>query len=225
VLAAGQAESAESTAALENLCRVYWHPLYAFVLRKGHSPHDAEDLTQEFFARFLATSALGTVGPGRGRFRTFLLASLNHFLCNEWKRGRTLKRGRGIAFLSLDELDSENLKYQEAAAELTPEKLYDRRWTQVLLDQVLAQLRNDYSAAGKRALFDSLRGFLVDVKGTRSFAEAAAQTGLTEGAAKQAVRRLRRRYRELLRIEIAGTVATPEEVEEEIQYLFAVFAS
>jgi RNA polymerase sigma-70 factor (ECF subfamily) len=224
-MAAGQEPSAPSDAALEQLCRTYWPPLYAYVRRKGFAESDAQDLTQEFFARFLSADGFGTANRERGKFRTFLLASLNHFLINEWKRERTLKRGGGITFLSLDELDAENRQHQHADTELTPEKLYDRRWAQALLDHVLAQLRREYFADGKESLFEHLRVFLTDVKGTASYSETAERTGLSEGAAKQAVRRLRHRYREQLRIEISNTVSTPMEVEEEIQHLFAAFGS
>jgi DNA-directed RNA polymerase specialized sigma24 family protein len=195
------------------------------VRRQGFDEPDAQDLTQEFFARLLASGGLGGVGREKGRFRTFLLAALRHFLANEWKRDRTLKRGGGLTFLSLDDLGSESAQHPEPATDLTPEKLYDRRWAQALLDQVLARLRGEYATASKAALFDHLRVFLADTKGTVSYTDAAHRLNLTEGAAKQAVRRLRHRYRELLRSEIAQTVSTPAEVEEEIQYLFTAFGS
>jgi RNA polymerase sigma-70 factor (ECF subfamily) len=210
---------------LEELYHSYWQPLYVYVRRQGFNEPDAQDLTQEFFARLLASGGLGTVGREKGKFRTFLLASLHHFLANNWKRDRALKRGGGLTFLSWDEFDSKNLYYQEPATELTPETLYDRRWAQALLEKVLARLGREYEAAGKAALFDHLRVFLADAKGTLSYAEAGKQLHLTEGAAKQAVRRLRQRYRELLRTEIAQTVSTPAEVDEEIQHLFGVFGS
>jgi RNA polymerase sigma-70 factor (ECF subfamily) len=225
VLAAGQIQPDHAKVALEQLCHTYWQPLYVYVRRQGFDEPDAQDLTQEFFARLLASGGLGGVGREKGKFRTFLLASLHHFLANEWKRGHTLKRGGGITFLSLDELGSASAHYREPATELTPEKLYDRQWAQALLEHVLARLGSEYASAGKAALFDHLRVFLADAKGTVSYADAAGRVHLTDGAAKQAVRRLRQRYRELLRSEIAHTVSTPAEVEEEIQHLFAAFGS
>ena len=225
VLAAGHVQSAPSKAALEQLCRTYWQPLYLYVRRQGFDQPDAQDLTQEFFARLLASEGLSGVGREKGRFRTFLLASLRHFLANEWKRDRALKRGGGVTFLSLDDLGSESAQHPAPATDVTPEKLYDRRWAQALLDQVLARLGGEYASAGKAALFDRLRVFLADAKGTVSYADAAHQLNLSEGAAKQAVRRLRHRYRDVLRGEIAQTVNTPAEVEEEIQHLFTAFGS
>jgi len=225
VLAASHMELIRAEVALEQLCRTYWQPLYLYVRRQGFGEPDAQDLTQEFFGRLLASRGLGGVAREKGKFRTFLLASLRHFLANEWKRDRTLKRGGGLTFLSLDELSSETAQQPEPATDVTPEKLYDRRWAQTLLDQVLARLRGEYASAGKAALFDHLRVFLADAKGTVSYAAAAQRLNLTEGAAKQAVRRLRHRYRELLRSEIAQTVSTAAEVEEEIQHLFTAFGS
>ncbi|MBI2925062.1 MAG: RNA polymerase sigma factor [Verrucomicrobia bacterium] len=223
VLAAGDSTIPGAREALEKLCRAYWYPLYAYVRRRGHHVHEAQDLTQEFFARFLESHALRHVSREKGRFRAFLLAAMNHFLANEWKRGQTLKRGGVVSIISLDETTAEERYRLEPATELTPEIIYERRWALTLLDQVLEQLREEQVAAGNGALFDELRIFLSDAKGAMSYTEAAAKTGLSEAAARQAVRRLRQRYRELLRAEIAHTVSSPQEIDEEIRHLFAVF--
>jgi RNA polymerase sigma-70 factor (ECF subfamily) len=159
----------------------------------------------------------------KGRFRSWLLGALNHFLVNEWQRGQTLKRGGQVSFVSLDDDTAEKRYLLEPATDLTPERLYERRWVQALLDQVLARLREQFTADGKEDLFDHLRIFLTDVKGTVSFADVAAKMDMREDAVKQAVLRLRRRYRELLRREIAHTVSTPAEVEDEIRHLFELF--
>ena len=223
VLAAGGSSSSGAREALERLCRAYWFPLFGYVRSKGFSPHDAEDLTQEFFSRFLASDALRTVREERGRFRAFLLASLNHFLANEWDRQWALKRGGGQVTLSFDAATAEERLQMEPATDLTPEKLYQRRWAQTLLDTVLERLRAEMTEAGKAALFDALRGFLADAKGTLPYGETAARIDLTEAATRKAVQRLRQRYRELLRAEIAHTVETPDEVDAELQHLLQAF--
>jgi RNA polymerase sigma-70 factor (ECF subfamily) len=224
VLAAGQGDSAHAANALEQLCRTYWYPLYAYVRRQGNTPQEAEDLTQEFFARFLESQALRAASPERGRFRSLLLASLNHFLTNEWKRAGTLKRGGGISFLLLDQAAAEDRYRLEPVNDLTPEKIFERRWALTLLDQVLTRLRNECEADGKAGLFDQLRGFLSYTSDLQSYAEVAAQFGTSEPALRQAVRRLRQRYRELMRAEIAQTVSSPQEIDDEIRHLFTVFA-
>ncbi len=224
VLAAGDSTVPGAREALEKLCRTYWYPLYAYVRRCGHDAPDAQDLTQEFFARFLESKALRDVSREKGRFRAFLLAAMNHFLANEWKRGQTLKRGGAVSIISLDETTAEERYRLEPATDLTPEKIYQQRWALTLLDQVLVRLREEHVAAGTGELFERLRVFLSDAKGAMSYAEAAAKTGLSEAAARQTVHRLRRRYRELLRAEIAHTVSSPQEIDEEIRHLFAVFS-
>lgn len=224
VLLAGQGDSPRATEALEKLCRTYWYPLYAYVRRRGYDTHEAQDLTQEFFARFLESHALRDVSPQKGRFRSLLLASLNHFLANEWKRTSALKHGGGFCFLSLDQAAAEDRYRLEPISDSTPEKIFERRWALTLLDQVLTRLREECAAGGKAALFDQLRGFLADVSGPTSYAEVTSNTGLNEAAARQAVRRLRQRYRELMRAEIAHTVSSPQEIDEEIRHLFATFA-
>ncbi len=208
--------------ALEKLCRIYWPPLYGFVRRSGMSQHDAQDLTQEFFARLLEKRWLGGVNRERGRFRSWLLAAMKHFLANEWKRGQRLKRGGGAAaFCSLDEFDAEARLLHEPITD-SPEKIYERRWAMTLLDQVLARLRTEMAAAGKLGHFETLKFCLTGEK--NAYADVGARLGLSEGAVKVAVHRLRERYRALLRAEIAETVATEEEIDDELRSLFAALA-
>jgi RNA polymerase sigma-70 factor (ECF subfamily) len=225
VLAAGERHTPESSAALEHLCRSYWYPLYAYVRRHGYGPEDAQDLTQEFFAMLLGHAYLRLADPKRGRFRTFLLHALEHFMINEWKRAQRLKRGGGVACLPLDMPDGEQRYALEAATAMSPEQAYEKRWVLTLLDQVLASLRQLYTKAGKERLFEELAGSLwgKDVSPeTESYAAVGQRLGMTEGAVRVAVHRLRERYRELLTHEVAQTVATPQEVEDELRYLLLV---
>ncbi len=223
VLAAGGHPTSSTSAALEQLCRTYWYPLYAYIRRQGYEAHDAQDLTQAFFEELLEKSSFNNACREKGRFRSWLLGALNHFLVNEWQRGQTWKRGGRVNFVSLDDDTAESRYLLEPATDLTPEKLYERRWVQVLLDQVLARLRQEFTTGGKESLFDHLRVFLTDVKGAVSYTDASAKMGLSEDAVKQAVRRLRLRYRELLRQEIANTVSSPADIEDEIRHLFELF--
>ena len=222
VLAAGQAESPQAAAALEQLRRTYWYPLYAFVRRQGHSPHDSEDLLQGFFARFLEKHYLADVDQTKGRFRSFLLSALKHYLANEWDKAKAVKRGGRVEFLSLEAEAAEGRYWEEPVSELTPEKLYEQRWACVLLERVMARLQQDFDAAGKGPLFEVLKCFLLGDSRSVSYADLAAHQGLSEGALKMKVQRLRLRYQRLLREEIAHTVARPEEVDDEIRYLFSV---
>jgi RNA polymerase sigma-70 factor (ECF subfamily) len=222
VLAAGDPSTAGADAALAELCRTYWYPLYAFVRRKGHSPHDAQDLTQGFFARLLEKNYVAQAERERGRFRTFLLAALNHFLADEWDRSQRQKRGGGRKLISFDAASAEERYRLEPIEQLDAAKLYERRWLTTLLDQVLARLEQEFRDAGNSALFDGLRSSLLAEADGQSYAEIGARLGLTESAVKQAVHRLRRRYRELFREEIAQTVASPGELEDELKHLFAV---
>ena len=225
IIAAGQDASPLAHEALETLCRTYWYPLYAFIRREGHSPHDAQDLTQAFFARFLEKNFLGDVHRERGKFRSFLLASLKHFLANEWNRARAQKRGGGQTIIPLDQETTEGRYHLEPRHDLTAEKIYERRWALTLLDRVLGRLREEVVAGGKTAQFEELKIFLSAGKGSIPYATVAAKLGSTPEAIKVAVHRLRRRYRELLRAEIANTVATPAEVDEEIRYLFRALSA
>ena len=222
ILAAGDASSPRAQAALEALCRAYWYPLYAYVRRKGHDADDAQDLTQEFFARLLARNYLSVADRNKGKFRSFLLGSLEHFLAREWTKAHAQKRGGGQAVLSLDETDAENRYLLEPAHELTAEKIFDRRWATTLLDQAMSRLREECVANHKGDLFGKVESFLSGEKGEASYADVAAALKMSEGAIKVAVHRLRQRYGELVRAEIAQTVASPKEVDEELQYLFSV---
>jgi len=208
-------------AALATLCETYWYPLYCYVRRRGHLAEEAQDLTQEFFATLLEKHTLRVADRERGRFRSFLLASLNHFLANEWRRQSAKKRGGGRPPLSLDLPAGESRYAQEPSHDLTPEKTYERRWALVLLDQALSKLREEYAAGGKRKLFERLAVFLGGTK-SADYEQVARELGMTEGAVKVAVHRLRRRCRDILRAEVAQTVAAPADVDEELRHLMAV---
>ena len=225
VLAAGHADTPGAQDALARLCQTYWHPLYAYVRRLGYSPHDAQDLTQEFFARLLAKNTLAGADASRGRFRSFLLASLKHFLANEWDKARAQKRGGGQIPIPIDPAVAEtSCAGFEPADPATAEKLYERRWALTLLDRVLRRLREEYAASGREKLFEQLKPTLTEASRSVRYAEMATRLGTTEGAVKVAVHRLRQQYRELLRAEIAATVGTPDEVEDELRNLFAALA-
>ena len=225
VLAAGRSDTTLAQAALARLCQAYWYPLYAYVRRRGYQAHDAQDLTQEFFARLLAQNWLAQADRERGRFRTFLLAALSHFLANEWDKAQAQKRGGAVQTVPL-QLDSAETRYgQEPAAPLPPEQIFERRWALALLDEVLNALRKEHAAAGTEEMFDVLKPCLVGDRQAQPYAALAAKLGMTEGAVKVAVHRLRQRYRQLLREEIANTVANPGEVDEEMHHLFAVLAA
>lgn len=221
VLRAGQDSAGESQEALETLCRGYWYPLYAYVRRRGHGPHDAQDLTQEFFARFLELKYLQLADPNRGRFRTFLLTSLKHFLINEWKQANRQKRGGGQQVVSLDAEATETRFQSEPADERSPDKAFERRWAMVLLDRVLDRLQHEFATAARGHLFDELKSTLTGEDNESSYAAVGRRLGMTESNVKVAVHRLRRRYRELLREEIARTVEDPAAVDEEMRDLFA----
>ena len=218
VLAAGRTDTTRAHGALEKLCRIYWRPLYAYVRRRGYSAHDAEDLTQEFFARLLKREDVATVSPDRGKFRSYLLGAMNHFLADEWDKARAQKRGGGkVVPLDLSAAES-HYPGQEADA-LTPEKLFDQRWAVTVLEEVHRRLRQDYDDQGKAELFEALRFSLMGERSAVPYAELASKLAMSEGAVKVAVHRLRQRYRTLLRKLIAETVATPEEVEAELRHL------
>ncbi len=222
VLAVGQSTDAQASEALEELCRTYWYPLYAFVRRQGRSPEDAQDLTQGFFAHLLRKDFLSGVGPEKGRFRSFLLACLKHFLADEWEKARTAKRGGSCPEMRLG-LEGAEERYQlEACVEADAESLYERRWALDLLDQVLNRLRHEAVASGREAVFDQLQGCLLGERPTETYAQMGARLGMSETAVKVTVHRLRQRYRELLREEIAHTVTRPDEIDEEMRYLFEV---
>jgi DNA-directed RNA polymerase specialized sigma24 family protein len=225
VLTAKDAQSPAAKEALERLCRAYWYPLYAYVRRKGYQSHDADELTQEFFAQLLARNYLSVADRNRGRFRSFLLGSLEHFLAREWTKGHAQKRGGGHAAFPLDGTDAETRYLLEPSHELTPEKIFDRRWATTLLDLALSQLRRECNDGGKGNLFAQVETLLSGRKGEASYAEIALVLNTSEGAIKVAVHRLRQRYGELVRSQIAQTVATPEEIGEELDYLFRAVCS
>lgn len=224
VLAAGRNDTTRARDALARLCQTYWHPLYAYVRRLGNSPPDAQDLTQEFFARLLAKNYLAEADESRGRFRSFLLAALKHFLANEWHKARAQKRGGGQIPISIDFGTAETSFHHEPADTLTPEKIYERRWALTLLEQVLQRLRQEYARTGREQLFEQLKPTLTEASRAVRYAEIAVRLNLSEGAVKVAVHRLRLRYREVLRAEIADTVASPGEVEDELRNLFAALS-
>jgi len=224
VLSAGRDRSTQASDALAKLCRTDWWPLYVFVRRQGHSSHDAQDLTQAFFARLLEKNYLSAVDPRKGRFRSFLLAALGHFLGKEWRRARAQKRGGQFTFVSIDAESAEQQYLQVPASNLSPEQLFEQQWAMTLLDQTLARLYEEFVASGKGALFGELKIFLTGEKQAASYAELAAKLGMTEAALKMAVSRMRQRYGELLRAEIANTVASPGEIDEELRALFAALS-
>lgn len=205
---------------MERLCSAYWFPLYAFVRRSGYSPPDAQDLTQEFFARLLRLNSLAVVAPHKGKFRTFLLASLKHLLSDARDKARAAKRGHGQIVLSLDDHDAEQRYLLEPATDASPEVLFDRRWLLALLEQALTRLGNEYADAGKVAQFEGLKEFLQSPTEDGDYDRVATALGLNPGAVAVAVHRLRQRYRDLVRAEIAQTVSGPEEMEEELRHLF-----
>jgi RNA polymerase sigma factor (sigma-70 family) len=212
-------DSKTAKAALESLCRAYWYPLYAFVRRLGHSPHDAEDLIQGFFAQCIEKDYLRAADRDKGRFRSFLLLALKRFLANEWDRARTRKRGGDRQIISLD---AEERYAAEPTEALSPDKLFERRWALTLLENVLAKLKAEQTAAGRLAIFTELQPVLTS-RGTL-YADLAKRLGLTESAVKVAVHRLRQRYRELLEQEIANTVSSLAEIAEERRYLLRILS-
>ena len=224
VVAAGRNDTTRAQAALEKLCRAYWFPLYAYVRRRGHSMEDAQDLTQEFFARVLEHQWLAKADEAKGRFRTFLLTAMERFLANEWDKLRALKRGGGQKNVPI-QLDAAETRYGvEPADTRTPEQAFEYRWALTLLDQVVGQLEAELRERGQLKLFENLKPCLVGDRAAQPYAELAVKLGMEEGAIKVAVHRLRLRYRELLRAEIANTVESPGEVDAEMRHLFNVLA-
>ena len=224
VLAAGQVAGPQSTAALEELCHAYWYPLYAYVRRRGYNKEDAEDLVQAFFARFLEKNYLANLDAERGRFRAFLLASLKHFLINEWKKAQRQNRGGGELPLSLD-WETADTKFQVAATnEPSPDKAFDREWALALLAKVIERLQKECAAEGKGKVFEQLKTFLMAGKGESAQSEVAKVLDMEEGAVRVAIHRLRKRYRALLRDEIVQTLADESLVDEELRALFGAFA-
>lgn len=226
VLHAARSESTLAREALAHLCETYWYPLYAYVRRRAYSPDDALDMTQEFFTRLLEGNWVAQADPQRGRFRAFLLSSLKHFMANEWQKVRAQKRGGHGAVTSLDADDAEARYVNEPAAheKWAPENLYERRWALTLLDKTLTQLADDYRLDGRADWFETMRPALTLDRGAISYSTLAAKLGIDESAARVAVHRLRRKYRQALRAEVANTVACEEDVDEEMAQLFKALA-
>jgi len=220
VLTAGRADTERSTAALEKLCQVYWFPLYAYVRRRGYSAHDAEDLTQGFFECLLKRQSLAQADPARGRFRSFMLGAMNHFIADEWNKARAQKRGGHDTNISLDIEGAEAQLEQSMTRDASPNVAFDKEWATALLNEALNQLEQEYREAGKSDLFNGLRGALAGSRDSIPYADLAKRLGLTEGNARVAVHRLRKRYRELLRGELANTVASAQDIDDELHHLF-----
>ena len=221
VLAAGEPGNPEASEALGRLCRMYWYPLYAYVRRRGYGIEEAQDLTQEFFARLLENNLVQVAEPERGRFRSFMLASLSNFLNNCWDRAHTLRRGAAFEIVSWDAQSAEERYQQEPLHEETPEKVFERRWALTVVDAALASVREEYSDARQSELFESLQGCLLGDDSYGSYAELGAKLHLSEGAVKVAVHRLRRRCAVMLRQVIAQTLHHEENIDEELRYLIS----
>ena len=222
VLQAGIKDSPRAEAALAEIYRAYWYPLYAFVRGRGYEMHDAQDIAQDFFAALLKKNYLDCVNRDKGRFRSYLLGALKHFLTNEWHKANREKRGGKHTLIALDEMLAEDRWKQEPAHDATPEKIYERNWAETLLERIVLRLRSEHDRAGKGRHFEVLKVFLSGEKNQESYARIALQLDMSAAAVKVAVYRLRQRYRELLRAEIASTVVHPGEVEDELRYLVAV---
>lgn len=222
VLAAQQSGSAEAEAALEKLCATYWYPLYAYLRRKGSDPHQAQDLTQEFFYRLIKKNYLGAVDRSRGKFRSFLLAALNHFVSNQRDHDHAAKRGGGHILISLDDEAAEHRFLSEPASKLSPEKIFERNWFLTLFDQAQAQLRAELVATGRAEVFDALKQFLIEDAGEGEYDAIATRLKMTPNAVAVTVHRWRDRYKKLLREEILRTVADPAEIEDELHRFFEV---
>ena len=222
VLAAGQASSTSADQALEKLCRTYWYPLYAFLRRQGKGAEDAQDVTQDFFVRFLKKEFIGMADPARGRFRSFLLTCLKNFSAEQHRHAGRLKRGGGEVFLSWDDLTAEQRYLAEPRDDSPPESLYEKRWALTILETALARLGTELASAGKKQLFVELRGRLWGDPDAASYAELSTRLKMTEGALKVTTHRLRQRFRDLLREEVGATVASTEEIDDELGHLISM---
>jgi RNA polymerase sigma factor (sigma-70 family) len=219
VVLEAQGEAPAAQEALEKLCRTYWRPIFAFLRRQGIGPAEAEDLTQGFFAQLLERKSFDAVRKEKGRLRSYLLGALKYFVADEQRRAMAIKRGKGQRLISLDELRAEEQIGMEPTDPVTAEMIYERRWAMTVLEQVLGRLKDEYQLVGNAVLFDSLKQLLPDEPGSPSQAEIAARLGMTENALRQAFYRFRQRYQALLREEIANTVATPGDIEDELRHL------
>ena len=224
VAAATHRDDPASAAALESLCLTYWYPLYAFVRRQGRAAHDAQDLTQEFFARLLEKNYLHAASAAKGRFRTFLLVALKRFLAKEWDRSRTLKRGGRRVHVPLDAEWAESRYLAEPADTLDPERIFERRWAATLLEQSLHRLRGEYERGGRGNEFEQLKEFLAAERGSIPYDKIAGMLGISAGAARVRLHRLRKRFRDLFRDEIAATVSSTGDLDEEVRYVLAVLS-
>jgi RNA polymerase sigma factor (sigma-70 family) len=222
VLDAKGQDTTRANEALEKLCHTYWRPIYAFIRRNGSNPADAQDLTQEFFYRLLSKQYLRHLQDQRGKFRSFLLTFVKHFLSDERDKASAQKRGGGQALFSLDDTVGEDLFQAETATKLTPDQLFERSWAQTVLQQALHHLANEYRESGKAALYEKLKDIQPGEHGPLSYCEIGAELGMSETAVKSAVHRLRRRHREILREVIAHTVTRAEDVDDEIRYLITL---
>ncbi len=225
VLAAGSRDTPQSVAAREKLCRTYWYPLYAYVRRRGYGVEDAQDLTQEFLARFLAGDSMGRADRRRGRFRSYLLGAFNHYLSDEWDKSHRLKRGGQVSQIPLDAAVGEARYALEPADERSPDWFFERRWALALLDGVWSLLQQEYEATGKERLFGALSVFLARGSDEGNYRVKAQELQMTEGATRVAVHRLRQRYSELFRQAVADTVEDPEEIADEMRHLVSVLSS
>ena len=224
VVAAADPSASESAAALETLCRAYWYPLYAYVRRLGHSPADAQDLTQAFFARLLEKRWLAGIDREKGRFRTFLLVALKRFVANEWDRENRQKRGGHAVHLPLDTELAEEQYRTESVESFPADRIFERRWALTLIERTMARLRREAAEAGRAGEFDRLKGVLTVERANIAYADLARDLAMSEGAVRVAAHRLRRRFREMFREEVADTVAVAEDVEEELRYLLEALA-
>jgi RNA polymerase sigma factor (sigma-70 family) len=223
VVLAASTNPAAGNQALEQLCQTYWRPIYTYIRRRGHKLHEAQDLTQSFFAALLARNGLENIRPEQGRFRSFLVASVNNFLANEYDRVHAAKRGGGCIIVSLDEAEAEEGALSRLVSQDTPEKTLDRRWALAVLNRALLRLKKDFDLTGRQTLFEHLKHFLEREARPGAYTSLAAELGMSPGAVAVAVHRLRQRYRELVQREVAQTVA-PGEVEDELRHLLAVLS-
>jgi len=223
VLAAGQSGSPSAADALEKLCSAYWYPLYAYMRRRGLTPEDAQDSVQSFLTGLIIGDSLGAVASEKGRFRTFLLTAVNHFLANQWRASAALKRGGNVSFVPLGNAGPEDLYQAEPSIDATPESLYERRCALALLDVTLEQLEHEAHSAGKSELFEILKPFITDKTDSGDYPAIAIRLGMSEVAVRVAVHRLRHRYGEKLRAEIAKTVTDPADVAAELRYFLTLF--
>lgn len=224
VLAAGADTEPRAQAALAELCRIYWPPIYGYLRRRGYKRDDAQDLTQSFFQHILEDETVRRASPDRGRFRSFLLGALGRHLADAAASQRALKRGGGVQFVSVDEMAAEELHHQRGANDLSPAESLDARWAGLLLERALAKMQAEFSAAGKAATFEVLSPFLAGDKPDTTYAEVAQRMGLALGAVKTHIHRLRRQFATAVRQEVMQTVSAPHEVDDELRHLRGVFA-